>query len=137
MKNLVFIFLTFLLFTGCKSNETEKVVITDGVYITDFPMHGLENLKHYLKFNNDSTVFSLSSPFGLDSARKVLMSTSRNVGRGTFTLVDDSLKFQTRTQSGVVLYKGIIKHNEKLILNIKSLINGHEFHKKEFIFQAY
>ncbi len=109
---------------------------TDGVYVTDLPTHGMENSKHYLKFHDDSTVLAISSPYKLEKVRKLLESPSIHIGKGKFKVTDDSIKFVTKTQSGLVVYEGIIEHDQKINLKVRSYINGYEF-QEVYTFQPY
>ncbi|MFD2247829.1 hypothetical protein [Pontibacter ruber] len=135
MKNSISFLLFLLLLASCQKKENKHLLQTDGVYVTDIPMHGDENLKHYLKFNIDSTVYATSSSYKLEIVKNLLESPTSPIERGNFTIIDDSIKFKTNTESGVVVYKGKIEQNS-ISLKVKSHINGREFQEK-YDFQPY
>ena len=79
--------------------------------------------RHFLRFYSDSTVISVTSTGEATDVIKWLKKPYDNQGK--FEIKGNRIYFTTTSSYGTVVYEGLIDTEYKLILKVKSLINGH------------
>lgn len=124
MKHLVVVSIILIATFRVYSQDSTKVRF-DGVYQTETR----NNTRSFLRFYPDGTVISATSTGQAKNLSNWFTKEKYNKpwdSRGKYEIKNKNIYFTTSSQSGTVVYEGVIKTEYELSLNIKSLINGNQ-----------
>lgn len=111
--------IVLVLFVGCTSKK--NTVQFKGIYQSS----KIDDYYFYLRFYENDTVIETSSTGKPRHLKNWFSKNKESISKGKYYLKNDSLFFETKSEYGIVLYKGIFK-NGKLLLKHHSEINQHK-----------
>jgi len=117
-KSILLLFFTILLF-GCISKK--NIIQYKGIYQSS----KIDEYYYYLRFYENDSVIETSSTGKPRHLKKWFNKNKENISKGKYYFKNDSLFFETKSDYGIILYKGIFK-NGKLLLKHDSRINDHK-----------
>jgi hypothetical protein len=128
------------LLAGCAGGPSSRAVAAasddavkikfDGVYFSPI---GRGVATSYVRFFDNGTVVSVSAMAKPDDVKSWLNADNENVSIGTYALLEDKVAFAAKSSLGSVDYIGKVV-NDKLVLDSRSNINGHEEKGKVYTF---
>ncbi len=121
---------TLFLFVAFSLSAQNKLSY-DGYYRT-LP-DTLNPFSFFLRFYPDGAVIGTSTAGNPNNLKPWFKKDHNRVSKGTYTLVDSTLKFLLNAEEGVVQYEGKMLKGDRLWLLVKSLINKYEA-KEEYFF---
>jgi hypothetical protein len=104
----------------------------DGYYIYTQP-DKINPFKYYLRFYPEGTVIAVTTAGKAENLVRWFTKDYKEVTKGKYDLKDSVLHFALKTENGEVNYEGIITYDNRLKLNVSSLINNYEG-KEEYYF---
>src|SRR6266550_3714470 len=123
-----------ILFITVSLNSTaQKELSYDGYYVSLPDSNNYSMFKYYLRFYPDGTVIGVNTAGKPDNLIPWFKKENKTPYKGKYTLTDSSLKFSMVSEQGEVIYDGRFDNDNKLVLNVKSLINKYEA-KEEYGF---
>lgn len=121
-----------LIFIGW-CGHAQKQLNYDGYYFT-FSDNTVANVfKYYLRFYPDGTVIGVNTAGNPDNLLKWFKKENKTPYKGTYTLVDSTITFSMKSEEGEVLYAGTLTSDNRLVLDVRSLINKYKG-KEEYSF---
>lgn len=116
----IFIFVIgLMLFVGCISKK--NTIQFKGIYQSS----KIDDYYFYLRFYENDTVIETSSTGKPRHLKNWFNKNKESISKGKYYLKNDSLFFETKSDYGIILYKGCFK-NGKLLLKHYSKINQHK-----------
>ncbi len=117
-KNLYLVILISII--GCSSNK--NMIQYNGIYQSSKIDN---NYYDYLRFYKNNTVIQVSSTGKPKHLKKWFTNNHKSISSGNYFFKNDSLFFETKSENGIVIYKGKFE-NKILVLKHLSKINGHK-----------
>lgn len=134
MKRILLLASALLLFSlaGFAQTSISPVKLNYGGFYHTLS-DSLNPFRFYLRFYTDGTVIGTSTAGNPRNLIPWFKKDHRYVSSGTYTLTDSTIKFSLVAKEGVVQHQGRLVGNDRLWLNVKSLINKYEG-KEEYFF---
>lgn len=124
--------LLFLSFRGISQNSAPSEKINyKGLYHT--LSDSLNPFRFYLRFYEDGTVIGYTTAGNPKNLVPWFSKEHKSPSKGKYTLKADSLlHFSLKSEEGLVLYEGVIRNGNTLVMEVKSLINKYEGREEYF-----
>ncbi|TMI83941.1 MAG: hypothetical protein E6H10_06900 [Bacteroidetes bacterium] len=104
-----------------------------GYYVSVPDSNSMSMFKYYLRFYPDGTVIGVTTAGKPTNLIPWFKKENNTPSKGKYTLTDSTIKFSMTSEQGEVNYMGRLTSENKLVLNVKSLINKYEA-KEEYGF---
>jgi hypothetical protein len=98
----------------------------DGYYVSIPDSNSMSMFKYYLRFYPDGTVIGVTTAGKPTNLIPWFKKENNTPSRGKYTLTDSAIKFAMTSEQGEVNYLGRLTSENRLVLNVKSLINKFE-----------
>lgn len=125
------LFILILITTWSLTAVAQNKLSYDGYYRTQ--ADSLNPFRYYLRFYEDGTVISITTAGKPENLLRWFKKGHESVATGNYILKDNTISFTLTSKEGKVSYEGVLYPENKLVLNVKSLINKYEA-REEYYF---
>lgn len=115
---------------GAQTSTAKRNLQFDGYYHT--LSDTLNPFRFYLRFYPDGTVIGISTAGNPKNLVHWFKKDHQNVSKGFYNIKDTTINFLMKSPEGEVQYNGVMLKDDRLFLQVRSLINKYEGREEYF-----